>query len=196
MKKTRIAALVIALLTCAAGCRLRTGGGTGEAKEEAQEEFQEEVLEEVDEGKKNDNTGTNPINFTYDARFYVETTWLDGGSLIAPTFEFRVPLGRDLANLTNQKAGIFNDLGEKYALRVKFRPQQNLNLDDPGGDPTAGVNISGMGDTDFRFLAVPYATNKWGIAAGLERSSPRPPTTFSAPASIPFVRRSSQGSSG
>jgi len=163
MKSTRIAALVIALLTCAAGAVF--------AQEEAQE-TQKEVLEEVEEGKKNDDTGTNPINFTYDARFYIESSWFDGGSFIAPTFEFRVPLGRDLANLTNQKIGLFNDLGEKYALRVKFRPQQNLNLDDPGGDPTAGVNISGMGDLDFRFLAAPYVTNKWGIAAGLEAYFP------------------------
>ena len=119
-----------------------------------------------------DNTGTNPINFTYDARFYMETSWFDGGSLIAPTFEFRLPLWRDLANLTNSKEGIFNDLGEKYALRLKFRPQQNLNLEDPGGDPTADVNISGIGDMDFRFLAIPYVTDKFGIAAGLEAFFP------------------------
>jgi len=115
-----------------------------------------------------DNTGTNPINFTYDARFYMETSWFDGGSLIAPTFEFRLPLGRDLANLTNQKVGIFNDLGNRFAIRLKVRPNQNLNLDDPAGDPTAGTNISGMGDMDFRFLAVPFANNKFGIAAGVE----------------------------
>ena len=118
--------------------------------------------------QQEDNTGTNPINFTYDARFYMETSWFDGGSFIAPTFEFRVPLGSDLANLTNQKQGIFNDMGKRFALRFKFRPQQNLNLDHPGGDPTAAVNISGMGDMDFRFLAVPYVTENWGIATGLE----------------------------
>jgi hypothetical protein len=122
--------------------------------------------------QEDDNTGTNPINFTYDGRFYMESSWFDGGSFIAPTFEFRVPLGRTLANLTNQRQGIFNDLGDKYALRIKFRPQQNLNLDDPGGDPTADVNISGIGDTDFRFLAVPHANEDWGIAAGLEAYFP------------------------
>jgi hypothetical protein len=132
----------------------------------------EEIIESIEEEKKHDNTGTNPINFTYDARFYMETSWFDGGSLIAPTFEFRVPLGRDLANLTNQKEGKFNDLGQKFALRLKVRPQQNLNLDDPGGDPTAGANISGMGDMDFRFLAIPYVTKKFGVAAGLEAYFP------------------------
>ena len=119
-----------------------------------------------------DNTGTNPINFTYDARFYMETSWFDGGSFFAPTFEFRMPLGRDLANLTNQKQGKFNDMGNRYALRFKFRPQQNLNLDDPGGNPAAAMNISGAGDMDFRFLAVPYVNNKWGIAGGLEAFIP------------------------
>ena len=122
--------------------------------------------------KAQDNTGTNPINFTYDARFYIESSWFDGGSFIAPTFELRMPLGRTMSNLTNQRLGIFNDLGSKYALRLKFRPQQNLNLNDPGGNPLAGVNISGIGDMDFRFLAVPYVTQTWGIAAGVEAFFP------------------------
>ena len=135
----------------------------------AQEQQEEQ---EGEEQQQHDNTGTNPINFTYDARFYMETSWFDGGTLIAPTFEFRVPLGRDMYNLTNQKLGLFNDLGSRYALRLKFRPHQNLNLDDPGGDPTAGAHISGTGDMDIRFLAVPYATQKWGIAAGLEAFFP------------------------
>lgn len=119
-----------------------------------------------------DNTGTNPINFTYDARFYVESSWFDGGSFNSPTFEFRMPLGRDMANLTNQRIGIFNDLGQRMALRLKFRPWQTLTLDDPGGNPAAATTISGIGDMDFRFLATPYVTQKWGIAAGLEASFP------------------------
>jgi hypothetical protein len=138
----------------------------------AEEEAPQGQQESVQEKQKEDNTGTNPINFTYDARFYMETMWLDDGSLIAPTFEFRWPLGRDLYNLNNEKLGKYQDLGNKYAMRLKYRPQQNLNLDDPGSDPTADVNISGMGDTDLRFLAVPYVTNKWGIAAGLEAYFP------------------------
>ena len=102
MRSIRIAMLVIVLLICFTGAVFAQEEAKEQAKKEAEEEFQEEVLEEVEEGKKNDNTGTNPINFTYDARFYIETSWLDGGSLIAPTFEFRAPLGRDLYNLTNQ----------------------------------------------------------------------------------------------
>ena len=52
-----------------------------------------EIPQEQDEGQEQeqpepkqaeDNTGTNPINFTYDARFYTEASWFDGGSLVAP----------------------------------------------------------------------------------------------------------------
>ena len=65
---------------------------TSQEKPDATEENQESTQE----NQKKDNTGTNPVNFTYDARFYIENSWLDGGSLIAPTFEFRWPMGIDL----------------------------------------------------------------------------------------------------
>ena len=117
------------------------------------------------EEKKKDDTGTNPINFTYDARFYSEMSWLrDNGSNITNTFEFRAPVGRDLANLTNQKQGIFNDLGSRLAYRIKTR-YQSLTLDDAQGSPTT---ITGIGDIDFRLLGIPHVTNKFGIATGLE----------------------------
>ncbi len=117
-----------------------------------------------------DNTGTNPINFTYDARFYTETSWLPGNksSLITNTFEFRLPLGRTMSNLTNQKLDIFNDLGSRHAVRLKFR-YKSLNLDTGDG---ANTNISGPGDLDFRYLYIPYVNNKVGIAGGLEAFFP------------------------
>ena len=161
---------LLALFVCAVVVAFPAAGLGQEATEE--QAAAEAATEEAATEQAPDNTGTNPINFTYDARFYMESTWFDGGSLIAPTFEFRMPLGRTLSNLSNQKLGIFNDLGSKYALRLKFRPQQNLNLEDPGGDPTADINISGMGDTDFRFLAVPHVTQKMGVAAGIEAFLP------------------------
>ena len=119
--------------------------------------------------KKKDDTGTNPINFTYDARFYTETSWLrpDNSSLITNTFELRMPLGRTMSNLTNQKLGIFNDLGSRHALRFKFR-YKSLNAVLSDGP----VNISGTGDMDFRYLYIPYVTNKWGLAGGLEAFFP------------------------
>ncbi len=119
---------------------------------------------------QDDNTGTNPINFTYDARFYTETAWLtaDDASLITNTFEFRLPLGRTMSNLTNQKLSVFNDLGSRHAIRLKFR-YKSLNAVDPTAGP---VNVSGMGDLDFRYLYIPYVTNKFGIATGLEAFFP------------------------
>ena len=123
-----------------------------------------------DEAKKEDDTGTNPINFTYDARFYTETSWLrpDNSSLITNTFELRMPLGRTMANLTNQKLGIFNDLGSRHALRLKYR-YKSLNTEAGQGQNT---NISGAGDLDFRYLYIPHVTNKWGLAAGIEAFFP------------------------
>jgi len=119
---------------------------------------------------QDDNTGTNPINFTYDARFYTETSWLpvDNSSLITNTFEFRLPLGRTMSNLTNQKLELFNDLGSRHALRLKV-PYKSLNLDTGEGSNT---NISGTGDMAFRYLYIPYVTNKWGLAGGLEMFFP------------------------
>ena len=123
-----------------------------------------------DQEKKKDNTATNPINFTYDARFYTETSWLrpDNSSLITNTFELRMPLGRTMSNLTNQKLGIFNDLGSRHALRFKYR-YKSLNL---GTAPGPNTNISGTGDLDLRYLYVPWVTDKNGLALGLEAYLP------------------------
>ena len=128
------------------------------------------VLAQDEEAKKKDDTGTNPINFTYDARFYTETSWLpsDNSSLITNTFELRMPLGKTMANLTNQKQGLFNDLGSKNAFRLKYR-YKSLNLDTGDGPNT---NISGAGDLDIRYLHVPYVNNKFGIAGGIEAFFP------------------------
>jgi hypothetical protein len=54
-----------------------------------------------------DNTGTNPVNFTYDARFITEVAEFEegGGSLLTNTFEFRWPLGRNVANLRGKEKG-------------------------------------------------------------------------------------------
>ena len=127
-------------------------------------------LAQEEETKEKDNTGTNPINFTYDARFYTETSWLtaDDASLITNTFEFRLPLGRTMSNLTNQKLSVFNDLGSRHALRIKFR-YKSLNAVDAAGE---NVGVSGTGDLAFRYLYIPHVTNKWGLAGGLEAFFP------------------------
>ena len=57
-----------------------------------------------------DNSGTNPINFTFDYRLYTELQYLpDGaGSQIRGIMEFRAPLGRDMAIVF---FGLFNIMG-------------------------------------------------------------------------------------
>jgi hypothetical protein len=101
-----------------------------------------------------DKTGTNPINFTFDARLYNEYQWLntegDGNQNIT-TFEFRAPL-----------------LDGKLQFRVKARYLDiSADLNDDGTDD---LDDSGFGDTDIRFLTVPYLdmAKKMAIAVGLE----------------------------
>ena len=103
---------------------------------------------------KADKTGTNPINFTYDLRFYNEYQWLntegDGHQNIS-TVEFRMPL-----------------LDGKYQFRVRTRGA--MMKSDLNNDGSTDVDGGGWGDTDFRFLTVPYLdmSKKMAVAVGLE----------------------------
>ena len=117
-----------------------------------------------------DNTGTNPVNFTYDLRFYNEWAQFpdDGGSLSTQTFELRWPLGRNLANMKGEGAGsLFHDMGQLAALRIKARYKQ-LSIETPGASPFETSEVSGIGDFDVRVLAIPYARPKFVFAGGLE----------------------------
>jgi len=117
-----------------------------------------------------DNTGTNPANFTYDARFYSEMAALkdQGGSLLTSTFELRLPLGRDLANvLGTDNENLIYDLGTKFGSRIRTR-YKNLNIDNPGEAPFDNSNVSGIGDLDVRVLYMAYASKKLLVVPGLE----------------------------
>ena len=124
---------------------------------------------------KQDNTGTNPVNFTYDARFYTEAADLfsmnadDNGSLITSTFEFRLPFGRDLANVAKlDNEHLIYQLGQKFGARMRFR-YKSLNVtttDDNGMDVNS--NISGIGDIDARLLTVIPVSKKFLLAPGFE----------------------------
>ena len=103
---------------------------------------------------KADKTGTNPINFTYDARIYNEYQWLntegDGDQNIT-TLEFRAPI-----------------MDGKWQFRVRTRYQGiEADLNDDGRND---LDESGWGDTDIRFLTVPYMdmSKKMAVAVGLE----------------------------
>jgi hypothetical protein len=136
--------------------------------EEAQdEEVLKEVVKEKEDLKKEDNTGTNPINFTYDFRLIQEMQQFkdDGGSMNKSYFEFRAPFGRDLANVTGQEAGALIDLGSRFAVRLRgYYNTVSLNDNSTSGSTT----YSGIGDFDARFLAVAYSTSKFAIAPGVE----------------------------
>ena len=114
-----------------------------------------------------DNTGTNPVNFTYDFRLYAEMASLpiDDSSLITNTVELRWPFGRDVANLKGVGAGsLYHDLGSRFGTRVRAR-YSNLSVDVPGSNT---YTVSGIGDMDARLLYLPYIGKKTILAVGLE----------------------------
>jgi hypothetical protein len=102
---------------------------------------------------KSDKSGTNPVNFTYDLRFYNEYQWMkdyDGHRNIS-TVEYRMPL-----------------MDGKWQVRVKARATSFSA--DLNGDGSTDIDQGGLGDTDFRFLTVPImdAEKKFAFAYGLE----------------------------
>jgi hypothetical protein len=119
---------------------------------------------------QDDNTGTNPANFTYDARFITEIAEFEsgGGSLITNTFSLSWPLGRNIANLRGDKKGsFFYDMGQKASLRFRAR-YQHLSIDTPGAAPFGTSEVSGIGDFDARLLYLAHTSRKLIVATGLE----------------------------
>ena len=102
---------------------------------------------------EDDQTGTNPIAFTFDARVYNEYLWLntptDGGQNIT-TFEFRAPLANG-----------------KWQFRTRLRA---TSLDIDPGPGFGGIDEFGFGDMDIRFLTVPVLIpeKRFAIAYGAE----------------------------
>ncbi len=110
-----------------------------------------------DDGKdaqKGDKTGTNPVDFQREFRINNEYIWLNtagDGSQHVTTAEFKTPI-----------------LDGKWQLRVKTR--FNSLTADINDDGTDDIDESGMGDTDIRFLTVPFLdmANRRAFAYGLE----------------------------
>jgi hypothetical protein len=120
-----------------------------------------------EEAPKKDNTGTNPVNFTYDFRIIQEMQQLkdDGGSQNKSYVEFRAPMGRDIANVAGQEAGALVDLGSRFAVRLRGY-YNTVTIND--NEANTSATYSGIGDFDARIISVAYATNKFAIAPGLE----------------------------
>lgn len=101
---------------------------------------------------KNDKTGTNPVNFQRDIRLYNEYSWLNtagDGSQNVTTLEFRSP---------------FADGKWQFRMRARYNSIE-ADLNDDGIDD---IDESGVGDTDIRFLTVPYLKGANAFAAALE----------------------------
>jgi hypothetical protein len=148
MKSTRIAALVIALLMCTGGAVFAEENDS-EPVDEAAEATQ--AQEELKKQMEADKTGTNPLNFSFDARLYHEYQGLnttgDGAQNIT-TFEFRTPFA-----------------GGSWQFRGKIRGVGRTADND--GDGIDDVDEYGLGDTDLRFMTIPYL-KKFGVATGVE----------------------------
>ena len=105
---------------------------------------------------KSDKTGTNPVNFQRDLRFYNEYTELNtpsgfDGNQNVTTVEFRTPFANG-----------------KWQWRVRGR-YSSFDVDENGA---GGLNVSesGLGDVDMRFLTVPILNmaKRQAWAFGLE----------------------------
>jgi hypothetical protein len=120
--------------------------------------FNVQAQEDAKAAMKGDKTGTNPINFTHDARLYNEYLWLNtagDGSQNITTFEFRTPFADG-----------------KWQFRARVRAASiEADLNDDGRDD---VDDSGVGDFDFRFLTVPVMNmqKKYAVAVGFETFLP------------------------
>jgi hypothetical protein len=107
---------------------------------------------------KGDKTGTNPVNFTFDARIYNEFLWLNtegDGDRNVTTVEYRQPL-----------------LDGKLQFRTRIRVAGVQA--DVTGNGRDDLESFGLGEIDFRFLSVPYIDMKKrrAIAVGFETFLP------------------------
>lgn len=117
-----------------------------------------------------DNSGTNPANFTYDARFYSEMARLPNGnsSYLTNILEFRWPLGKDVAKIAGlDNESLIHDIGKKFGARMRFR-YRDLNIETPGVAPFDNSNISGIGDIDARILWLAYGSKSMIVVPGIE----------------------------
>lgn len=101
----------------------------------AQEPSAEQITKDT-----SDKTGTNPVNFQRDLRFYNEYSWLntdgDGNQNVA-TMEYRQPM-----------------LNGRWQFRTRFRYSWiEADLNDDGSND---IDVSGIGDADFRLLKQPW----------------------------------------
>ena len=134
---------IVALVFCLTAPSARAEAETAEVP----------TAEDVQKKFKKDKTGTNPMNFTFDARLYNEYRWLnttEDGYQNLTTFEFRAPFA----------SGKWQFRGKARGVILKVDPTSS----------TLGVDESGFGDIDLRFMTIPYMNLKKrsAVALGVE----------------------------
>ena len=102
-----------------------------------------------------DKSGTNPINFQRDLRFYNEYLWLNednagDGNQNVFTMEYRQPFFKG-----------------KWQFRLRAPFTTSLQAD-VNGDGIDDIDDSGLGDINFRLLTVPYFKGANAFAFALE----------------------------
>lgn len=96
--------------------------------------------------EKKDNSGTNPVNFTYDFRMWMEIESFDGDNAFTKqSFEYRAPISKTVA--------------------ARFR---GYKIDVSLGSGPLSSTTTGFGDMDARVIWVPKVSQKGAIALGLE----------------------------
>ncbi|MGI9237183.1 MAG: hypothetical protein ACR2QZ_07285 [Woeseiaceae bacterium] len=113
----------------------------------------QEASAEKISGDTSDKTGTNPVNFQRDLRFYNEYSWLNtlgDGSQNVLTAEYRQAL--------------FD--GEwQFRARVPFVTSLEADFNNDGIDD---IDESGVGDANFRLLKKPWFKGRHAIAIAME----------------------------
>jgi hypothetical protein len=113
----------------------------------AQEASAEQITKDT-----SDKTGTNPVNFQRDLRFYNEYSWLntDGdGYQNVSTMEYRQP--------------IF-DGAWQFRTRIRYSFIEADINDDGSND----IDVSGIGDADFRLLKQPWFFGANAVTTAVE----------------------------
>jgi hypothetical protein len=113
----------------------------------AQEASAEQITKDT-----SDKTGTNPVNFQRDLRFYNEYSWLntDGdGYQNVSTMEYRQP--------------IF-DGAWQFRTRIRYSFIE-ADLNDDGSND---IDVSGIGDADFRLLKQPWFFGANAVTTAVE----------------------------
>jgi hypothetical protein len=106
---------------------------------------------EIKAQMKEDKTGSNPLNFTHDARIYNEYRWLNAegdGHQNLLVLEYRTPFAD----------GDWQFRGKIRSVDLKA---------DTNDDGVNNLNDGGFGDMDLRFMTLPVMST-WALATGVE----------------------------